>query len=523
MSDYDTSSSSEELDQSNSSQTSDEYLRSSTTTRAGRVTRPRIVSGSVLSKLRTKNPKHRSTSRRIRKRKINIPIMAEQQNPIVGLTAEQFQQLIGNRNVGNANTTIYNAESLPTFRGRRRDGDPQFEESNSFADHISLLRSHFETLTNCTDADKKAMLVRSAHVHIGDFQNTVARVVNGTIYEDTSFDEVVEMLDDLYVDKDRRSINAVARDIQATVLKENEGLSVQMVNLYDKYTELAKHIVKDRTINVMERFPVQDDGTTDAEFRIICEKYLIDILVTGFCWLDAGPKMSDELHNKVLKTPFKHVNALVSATTKSIRELGTSKRALANQKRPQMPETRTLAFVAENETENETYFARSDKRYPNYSSHRGNLQSNFRGNYGDSNRGTHTRGVYRGNNAGNMPSTSTSRGTANRGTGTYGVGRGTYNPGQSDVRNNQSSNVSEGQNRSFMCFSCNEEGHLARNCYFICYNCKGKGHSAWQCRKPKTQNTPRGGNSNNRGGRSSNEANFVDTCLTGNPNFQEQL
>ena len=52
----------------------------------------------------------------------------------VNLTGQQVTDLLQNRS-----TTIIGTDSLPKFRGRKRQNDPQFEDQNSFRQHLSCL------------------------------------------------------------------------------------------------------------------------------------------------------------------------------------------------------------------------------------------------------------------------------------------------------------------------------------------------------------------------------------------------
>ena len=61
----------------------------------------------------------------------------------VNLTGQQVTQLLQNRS-----TTIIGTDSLPKFRGRRRQHDPTFEDQNSFRQHLSLVNNYIGTLNN---------------------------------------------------------------------------------------------------------------------------------------------------------------------------------------------------------------------------------------------------------------------------------------------------------------------------------------------------------------------------------------
>ena len=74
-----------------------------------------------------------------------------------------------------------------------------FDEKSTFATHITLLRSHIAAITNLTEYDKKQLLVRSADSKVGDFHVTVSELVNGDYYRKASFNQIVAVLDNIYV------------------------------------------------------------------------------------------------------------------------------------------------------------------------------------------------------------------------------------------------------------------------------------------------------------------------------------
>ena len=107
-------------------------------------------------------------------------------------------------------------DKLPSFRGRARECDPMFDEKSTFATHITLLRSHIAAIPNLTEYDKKQFLVRSADSKVGDFHLTVSELENGDYYRDESFNQIVEVLDNIYVTKDSSSAQSITRDLRNT-------------------------------------------------------------------------------------------------------------------------------------------------------------------------------------------------------------------------------------------------------------------------------------------------------------------
>ena len=81
-----------------------------------------------------------------------------------------------------------------------------FEERNSFANHVSLLQSYIGAIPNLSEHDKKQLLVMSADSKVGDFHLTVSELVNVEFYQAATFDEIIVVLDNIYVSKEGCSV-----------------------------------------------------------------------------------------------------------------------------------------------------------------------------------------------------------------------------------------------------------------------------------------------------------------------------
>ena len=55
--------------------------------------------------------------------------------------------------------------------------------------------------------------MRSADSKIGDFHLTVSELVNGEYYKEATFDEIVNVLDNIYVSKESCSVQSITRDL----------------------------------------------------------------------------------------------------------------------------------------------------------------------------------------------------------------------------------------------------------------------------------------------------------------------
>ena len=170
---------------SGSSDEEGEYVRKNiTVTRSGRRSVPPLRQETDRVRTdRRQNTQRQNTRRRNRQTTVNMGG--------VNLTGQQVTELLQNRS-----TTIIGTDSLPKFRGRKRQNDPQFEDQNSFRQHLSLVNNYISTLNNPTEQEKKQVLLRSADPHIGDFhlkmgtgkvnaqknKGTLGEIVQGEIF-----------------------------------------------------------------------------------------------------------------------------------------------------------------------------------------------------------------------------------------------------------------------------------------------------------------------------------------------------
>ena len=151
----------------------------------------------------------------------------------ISITEDQLANLSKN-----SNTTVISGDSLPTFRGRKRPNEPPFEEKNT-SNHVVLLKSYIVILNDCSEADKKQLLVRSADKKLDDFHLTVSGLVNGDLYKDSTFEEIVLVLENVYVQKEKRNISSICRAIRDSSLVEDETLTSQMVQSFTKFSEVS--------------------------------------------------------------------------------------------------------------------------------------------------------------------------------------------------------------------------------------------------------------------------------------------
>ena len=72
-------------------------------------------------------------------------------------------------------------------------------------------------------------MVRSADSKVGDFHLTVSELVNGKFYQDATFEEIIVVLENIYVSKEGCSVQSITRDLRNTTLIDNASIGTQLV------------------------------------------------------------------------------------------------------------------------------------------------------------------------------------------------------------------------------------------------------------------------------------------------------
>ena len=356
-------------------------------------------------------------------------------------------------------TTIISGNSLPVFRGRKRPSDPTFEEKNSFNQHIALLRSHISTLENCTETDKKQLLLRSADTKVGDFHITCSGLINSGLYTKSSFEDVVTVLQNIYITNATKTINSICRDIKETVFVNDDTLPSQIVNLFTKSNEVTQYLLESDRVRLLTKVPVRVVADTDATFLEKQKENLRDIIHHVVFLTHAVPQFSEAVTSKVVNQEFGSTEQLLTKVTRVIRELPIEKKPLAERK-PQAQASVYYSSCDENS---------SDPPFETFALN----QTNGRG---------HSRGQPRGSHNAwrSRPSPQNGRGWSNQGrnTGTQEH----YSPPSHFNANPR--NFSQRP----PCYICNKTGHWAAQCNQAqTYNNTYRGYQA-----PRYNNAPRG-------------------------------
>ncbi|KAF7687114.1 hypothetical protein CDIK_3049 [Cucumispora dikerogammari] len=329
------------------------------------------------------------------------------------------------------NTTIISGNSLPVFRGRKRPSDPTFEEKNSFNQHIALLRSHISTLENCTEADKKQLLLRSADTKVGDFHITCSGLINSGLYTKSSFEDVVTVLQNIYITNATKTINSICRDIKETVFVNDDTLPSQIVNMFTKSYEVTQYLLESDRVGLLAKIPVRDAADTDATFLEKQKENLRDIIHHVVFLTHAVPQFSEAVTSKVVNQEFGSTEQLLTKVTQVIRELPIEKKPLAERK----PQAQASVY----------YSSCDDPPFETFALN----QTNGRG---------HSRGQPRGtqNAWRSRPPPQNGRGWSNQG----------RNTGTQEINSPPSNFNANPRNFSQRppCYICNKTGHWAAQC-----------------------------------------------------------
>ena len=157
----------------------------------------------------------------------------------------------------------------------------------------------------CRSMIKKQLLVRSADPKVGDFHLTVTKLVQGEYYQQATFDEIVSVLDNIYVEKNTSSVQSITRDLQNSRLFETASIGTQLVETFGKISKVTNHLVGQDGMSFDSQFPVAQANETQDEFHARVINFLKVVINDVLIFAVVGPQLSsDELHKKVFSGDF---------------------------------------------------------------------------------------------------------------------------------------------------------------------------------------------------------------------------
>ena len=401
----------------------------------------------------------------------------------LNLTAEQLSNLLKTSNAANS------SDKLPSFRGRARESDPMFDETTSFSTHITLLRSHISAIQNLSEYDKKQLLVRSADPKVGDFRLTVSALVQGDYYRDATFDEIVTVLDNIYVEKKTSSVQSITRDLRQSRLFETASIGTQVVETFEKISKVTNHLVGPDGMNFDSQFPVIQPNETQNDFEARVVNFLKVVINDVIIFGVIGPQLSDELHKKVFSGGFKPPETVLTELTKNIRELSSGKTVLCNVRKQSVPVC--LAEEAAYESDDYASANASSETVETYFARAGSRPSRTNGNFGRGRAVVQRGRIFRGRGERTT--------TTNFESGEMNFGRGTSRGKSRGGRGYEMEGRRSTTSNSVVCHNCDKDGHLSHNCSkskIKCFKCNELGHLAKCCRALKGPRCSRCGQEN---------------------------
>jgi len=285
-----------------SSESSEEYIRTTETkTRSGRISRP-VVQKSKVAKVKVKSSKDPEVDS-------NFKMSRDGSDDDGGgpsrryLVEADLDRIIQNallktqlQNIsGKQNTTVISSDSLPKFRGRRRPKDPPFEETNTFSNHVAMLKAYFNTAGVTDEEEKKQLLVRSADPNVGDFHVSVTKVVNGPVSKNHSFDQVVTNLDNIYISSSEKSTYSQIKSLLNYELIDNDQVGNQLVHVLDMLNSISDNMSSELGLAFVDNFPVQGALETNLQFRARTKEFINDVKTTFGFFTIIGPQLNEDV------------------------------------------------------------------------------------------------------------------------------------------------------------------------------------------------------------------------------------
>ena len=292
------------------SSSEDEYIRTENIqTRSGRISVTRAQSSS------SNTPVKMAT----------IPFA----NSAGSAVADQTQLVRDLASVLPKTNTIIAGSDIPTYRGRKRPSDPIFCENKNFRTHVKNLRSYISLLSDVNDdKQKKDLLVRSADKTTGDFNANVAGLVDDDL--NYTFEEVIALLEDIYVTKTNKSLHALIDDLSALCVAENELLPSLLLDAFAKIKTVTDTIVNGSQIAMANHpFIVSNPNKDDAQ------AFLGHVLNVSLAVAFLTPLFCEEFAAKLFSFQFSSTEHFLKHLIKTVRNYPSNKRILAVPKRNQ--------------------------------------------------------------------------------------------------------------------------------------------------------------------------------------------
>ena len=422
------------------------------------------------------------------------------QQPPVVMSPEQLQQLLAGphprqRGTGNM-TTLFEGSSLPKFRGRRREKDPVFVQSQSFADYIKLVNAHIDNnMPSATDAEKKNLLLITADKNVGDFYDNVGYLINSEAMRGKTYEDLIGIFRDMYCSL----YDGTVYDSATQLKKESQeklnhrGQIGKKITSYAEKAETFINFHMERSVgdSMIEQYDREDDD----DYRIRYKCYIKELLRDYTFKLLMSDQFSSQMQPKLFEKTERTFADTITKVFRVVRETPTNVKVLRNEQLaddPYKAQRNIEVYNIEEEKEDYSEDIVDEDINVFYSSQRGRQPRRGRGI---------GRATYRGGRS-TFRDYGSRRGTPfnkRSGTNRYhgrepGYHSG-YEPdeevyyGQPEFKGDPRSSYHQERKRNVSCFNCGKTGHYASECrgkkLINCYLCGKQGHYANECKDKK--------------------------------------
>ena len=225
----------------------------------------------------------------------------------IQFTDTQFNQLIQQLSSNNKSslTTIIAENSLPKFRGRRRENEKHFDTSQTFSEFIDLVNAHIASQNIKTDEEKINFLLICADQNVGDFYGIIRQYKNQAQFAGSSYDDIVNHLKAIYATNKEKTLIESNKEIilEGTKVLNSRNLIPSRLNAFHTAQENSiKFYLESETVP----FPERNQGETDNEFFVRRDKFKAELIRDFNLKLFFGTKFTHSINSKIFNPTEMH-------------------------------------------------------------------------------------------------------------------------------------------------------------------------------------------------------------------------
>ena len=317
----------------------------------------------------------------------------------IAMSDAQFNQIIQQFSaMGRSNlTTVLAENSLPKFRGKRKENEKHFDQIQTFSEFIDSVNAHITAQSINTDKDKINFLLICADKNHGDFYSKVCEFKNLPQYSDSTYQEIVNLLRAIYATDKEKTLVESNREIisEGTKPLTSRNLLSSRLNAFHTAQENSiRFYLESETLD----FPVQDNAESNADFANRCNKFKAELIRDFNFKLFFGTKftpsvnkklfMANEMNNRLYKDTVLKLHEIVRETPVSTsifleeskkKNVDSDAYVVETPTEGESEDFDTFEYPVDNMDDDfcETYYSHN---------HRGNNRSSYRGYSGNSGR-----------------------------------------------------------------------------------------------------------------------------------------